>query len=416
MMTDIKLPRLRFPGFIKKWEEKPISQLINVTSGFAFKSDLFSENGNKLVIPKNFTKNGYGFFSKNNSKYTLEKPDEKYICKEGDLLVLLTDLTPSCELLGKPMIILKEDGEVWLNQRIIKITTNKEVEKKFLSNFFLTDTYHKIIKETATGSTVRHSSNKIILGLNVLLPTIGEQQKIANFLTAVDTKIQQLTRKKALLEKYKKGVSQQIFNQKIRFKDDDGNYFPDWEQIKLGDIGQNIIGLTYSPKDIVGGSNGVIVLRSSNIQDDCLDLKDIVRVNVKLNDKLKVQKNDILICTRNGSQRLIGKNVLLNIADSENFTFGAFMSVFRSSINTFISHLFKTDAFKSQVQVNLGARINQITTAHLNNFYFQVPTSVEEQNKIADFLSSIEKKIALVNEQLQETQTFKKGLLQQMFI
>ena len=177
------IPKLRFKEFDGDWEIKKLGDNISIISGFPFKSDLFSESGNKLVIPKNFTKNGYGNFTDKFSKYTIEKVDSKYICTENDLLVLLTDLTQSCELLGKPLTIKKSDGKVLLNQRVIKIDCSNILRKDFLSNFFLTEKYHKIIKKTSSGSTVRHSSNKIIQNIKLSIPSIPEQQKIATFLT-----------------------------------------------------------------------------------------------------------------------------------------------------------------------------------------------------------------------------------------
>ena len=83
------------------------------------------------------------------------------------------------------------------------------------------------------------------------MPILAEQKKIASFLTSVDSKIEKLTRKKELLEEYKKGVMQKLFSQEIRFKDDDGNDYPDWEEKRLGNIGKTFNGLTGKPKKIL---------------------------------------------------------------------------------------------------------------------------------------------------------------------
>ena len=145
-------------------------------------------------------------------------------------------------------------------------------------------------------------------------------------------------------------------------------------------------------------------------QFQTLDQMNAVLVN---NINTFVQPNDILICTRNGSQRLIGKSVIIN--DDEVMTFGAFMSVYRSKYNRFIAYLMQTPWFFEQVQMNLGARINQITTGTLNEFTFDFPC-LEEQTKIANFLSAIDQKIDVVSEQLEQAKLWKKGLLQQMFV
>ena len=249
--------------------------------------------------------------------------------------------------------------------------------------------------------------------IRINAPSKEEQTKIATFLSAVDEKISQLSQKLHLLGQYKQGMMQKLFSQQIRFKADDGSEFGEWESKTLGEVGENIIGLTYSPTDVTNDGSGILVLRSSNIKNGRLDKNDQVRVNKKIKEKIIVQPNDILICTRNGSQRLIGKSVILN--DDEVMTFGAFMSVYRSRSNRFIAYLMQTPWFFEQVQMNLGARINQITTGTLNEFTFDFPC-FEEQTKIADFLSSIDQKIEVVAQQIEQAKLWKKGLLQQMFV
>ena len=104
-----------------------------------------------------------------------------------------------------------------------------------------------------------------------------------------------------------------------------------WEWCRLGEIGLSNIGLTYKPADI--STEGVIVLRSSNIQNNKIDLNDIVRVNVKIeNHNLLVKTGDIIICARNGSKNLVGKCAIINNI-SEEMTFGAFMAIFRTQLN-----------------------------------------------------------------------------------
>jgi type I restriction enzyme S subunit len=207
------MPKLRFPEFRDsgEWRESKLENILELLSGYAFKSEYFSEKGKKLLTPKNFTKDGNANFSKENTKFTTEECDSRYVCKEGDLLLLLTDLTPSCELLGMPIFLKKEDGESLLNQRIVKVIPTKETSIKFLLFFFLTNSYRKRIKNTATGSTVRHSSNKIILGTSLYFPSLPEQQKIADCLTSIDEAIAAQSQMIDLLKLHKKGLMQQLF-------------------------------------------------------------------------------------------------------------------------------------------------------------------------------------------------------------
>ena len=132
----------------------------------------------------------------------------------------------------------------------------------------------------------------------------------------------------------------------------------DWDVKNLGDIGDSIIGLTYTPRDVV--SYGKLVHRSSNIQNNRLSYNDNVYVNKTINENLILRENDILICVRNGSRDLIGKSALIK-GKAVGETFGAFMSVFRSDeYQPFIFYLFLSNLVQRQINQSLGATINQI--------------------------------------------------------
>lgn len=159
-----------------------------------------------------------------------------------------------------------------------------------------------------------------------------------------------------------------------------------WKVTKLKFIGDAIGGLTYAPNNVVDNENeGVLVLRSSNIQNGKLSLKDNVFVNLEISDKLTLKKGDILICSRNGSQHLIGKNICID-ERTEGSTFGAFMMIFRSKYYEFLNQYFNSPIFTSQSGLFLTATINQLTSGTLNNFYIAIPKSIEEQTAIANYL------------------------------
>ena len=183
----------------------------------------------------------------------------------------------------------------------------------------------------------------------------------------------------------------------------------EWEEFSLGEIGDSFIGLTYKPTDTVP-SGGIIVFRSSNIQDGCIDYKDIVRVNKKVRENLITKNGDLLICARNGSSRLIGKNALLHRTDA-NQTFGAFMMVFRSDKNHFVHHLLNTKRYTSQVAENLGARINQITSSDLSSFRFFFPKDDKEMTRIASLFDLLDERIAVQNRLIDRLQPLIKGIM-----
>ena len=140
-----------------------------------------------------------------------------------------------------------------------------------------------------------------------------------------------------------------------------------------------------------------------------MDYKDIVRVNKNVKEKLITKKDDLLVCARNGSARLIGKNAILHEADA-NQTFGAFMMVFRSDKNHFVHQLLNTRRYTSQVSENLGARINQITSSDLSSFEFFFPTENSEMNKIAALLDLLDERIVTQSKIIDKLQTLIKGI------
>lgn len=207
-----KIPKFRFKEFEGNWLKTKLDEHINLLSGYAFQSEYFTDNGKKLLTPKNFTKEGIANFTNENTKYTSEIFNTKYLCNVGDLLLLLTDLTSSCELLGKPIMLKKENGEVLLNQRIAKVIIKGDIKSDFLLHYFLTEIYHNRIKNTASGSTVRHSSNKTILETMLYYPpNLEEQQKIADTLSSLDTLIKEQVEKIEQLKLHKIGLMQGLF-------------------------------------------------------------------------------------------------------------------------------------------------------------------------------------------------------------
>lgn len=187
----------------------------------------------------------------------------------------------------------------------------------------------------------------------------------------------------------------------------------EWKKTTLGEIGETMIGLTYSPKDVVE-NGGTIVFRSSNIQNGMIDYSDLVRVTKPIKERIITKEKDILICARNGSQRLIGKNTLLRESDAGN-TFGAFMMVYRSDDNDIIHPLLSTKQYVSQVAENLGARINQITTSDLNSFEFFLPQESEEKRKIGELFALINERIATQNKIIEDLKKLKSAIIDYTF-
>ena len=202
---------------------------------------------------------------------------------------------------------------------------------------------------------------------------------------------------------------------KLRFKADDGSQFPDWERKCLSDIASFHSGLTYTPDDVVDSENGILVFRSSNIQNGRISYNDNVYVDKELKERNYVKLHDIVVCVRNGSKALVGKNALVTESDL-NATWGAFMTVIRAKQNyEFVHQYLNSTFFKKEMYKDSGtATINQITTAMLNDCKLFV-TSLPEQQKIAEFLSTIDTVIAKQKETVSAWEERKKGVMQKLF-
>lgn len=183
-----------------------------------------------------------------------------------------------------------------------------------------------------------------------------------------------------------------------------------WKSVKLGKLGETLIGLTYDPTSV--SRAGTLVLRSSNIQGGRLSFDDNVYVECAIPDRIRIRDKDILICVRNGSRRLIGKSVLLD-RRVVGQTFGAFMAVFRSDANAYLRYFFQSNDFKRQIDEHLGATINQITNGSLKGFTVLLPDP-SEQAAIADRLSDTDDLIAIWERLVAKKQAIKQGMMQQL--
>lgn len=186
----------------------------------------------------------------------------------------------------------------------------------------------------------------------------------------------------------------------------------EWELQKLNQLGGLVSGLTYSPEDV--RESGLLVLRSSNVQNGQISLDDNVYVTPSIKGANLTRPNDILICVRNGSKTLIGKNALIP-EGMPLCTHGAFMTIFRSPTAKFVFQLFQTDSYQNQVDADLGATINSINGSKFLKYKFCVPKEPEEQQKIADCLSSLDDLITAQNQKVETLKQHKKGLMQQLF-
>lgn len=184
-----------------------------------------------------------------------------------------------------------------------------------------------------------------------------------------------------------------------------------WKEKRLKDVGKCLAGLTYTPKDVTDDS-GLLVLRSSNVQGGKLVFSDNVFVKRDVSVKNYAQNGDILVCVRNGSRDLIGKNAIVT-NDGEGLAHGAFMMLFRSKQNQYLYQLFSSDMYNKQVYRNLGATINSINSSDFYKFRFPFPP-LPEQKAIAALLSTWDEAIEKTERLIQAKEANLKGQIQRI--
>ena len=164
-----------------------------------------------------------------------------------------------------------------------------------------------------------------------------------------------------------------------------------WEVHRLKALGKAIIGLTYSPQDVVDEAEGTLVLRASNISEGRIVYRDNVFVRCSVPDRLVTQMGDILICSRSGSRALIGKSAKIDSLSS-GLTFGVFMTIFRSEHNDYLHNVFNSKLFEYQSGAFLTSTINQLTLGIFNTFKIPWPP-LPEQHAIARYLDHVDRRI-----------------------
>ena len=181
---------------------------------------------------------------------------------------------------------------------------------------------------------------------------------------------------------------------------------------RIDEVAELVKGITYSPEEVCD-KDGIVVLRSSNIKGSTFDLQDIVIISKKVSSEKLVKENDILMCNRNGSARLVGKVALIPKLD-EDMTFGTFMTIVRSQMYKYLFVFFQMEAFRRQIQFQTAVAINQISLPLLAGVTVPIPP-MEVQEQFAAFVEQADKSKLAVQKSLDQLETLKKALMQAYF-
>lgn len=387
------VPKLRFKEFNSDWEKEYLG---NIAIFF---------NNQRIPLSETERQKRQGKFRYYGASGVIDYVDDylfdgEYILIGEDGANILTRSTPLA-------FIVK--GQFWVNNHA-HIFQSKDGNNTFLATYLESLNYERFNSGTAQPKLNLDNLKKV----PVANPTQEEQTKIANFLTAVDEKISQLNEQHQLMIQYKKGVMQKIFSQEIRFKDDNGEEFGEWEEKKLSDIANFRRGSFPQPYGLAKwlDPNGMPFVQVFDVSDN-LKLKNFTKIKISklAQEKSVFVKKGTLIITIQGTIGRVAKMQYDAYVDRTLLIFQSYkIDVNIDFIKYALFLLFELEKEKAD-----GGIIKTITKETLSSFTLQLP-SIKEQAQIANFLDVLDEKINNTFEQLQTVKQWKKGLLQQMLV
>ena len=396
------VPKLRFKEFSGEWEEKKFDEVFSFLQNNTFSRDCLTNEkqdvqnihyGDILVKYNDILEidDKIPYIKKENS---LEKFNSESYLKTGDIVIADTaeDFT-----VGKTIEIYNpEQKKVLSGLHTFSCKTNFDFALGYLGQYLNTEKYHSQLIPLITGIKVSSISKNSIKGTKISFPIIKEQQKIADFLSSVDKKISITEEKLDLFKDYKKGIMQKIFNQELRFKDSKGNDYPKWEEKRLGELCDICTGKKDTQNKIENGRYPFFV-RSQIVE----------RIDSYSYD------GEAILTAGDG----VGAGKVFHYINGK-FDYHQRvykLSDFKNCLGRFIFEKFRKDFIKEVRKYNAKTSVDSIRMEMITNMLISLPC-LEEQQKIADFLSSIDNKIDNLATELEDLKEFKKGLLQQMFV
>jgi len=419
----MKNPTIRFPKFTGEWGEKRFGDIAKFSKGKGLSKSDISETGiNKCIrYGELYTKYNEVIdyvYSKTNLdiyKSIVSEANDVIIPASGETQIDIA--TASCVL---------NSGVVLGGDLNIIRTTNNGV---FLS-YYLNNTRKIDIAKLSQGISVVHLYASQLAPLKLNIPDLPEQQKIAAFLISVDNKLKVLRKKKALLEQYKKGIMQKIFSRELRFKDEQGKDFPEWEEKKLGEVFSFIPTNSFSRENLNYKEGKILNIHYGDIHTKFKTLFDIKKEIIPfLNNNISLKnfkednyckEGDVIIADASEDYADIGKSIELVNLDSKKIIAGLHTLHARPINNKmyigFTGYLLRDWKVRKQIMIIAqGIKVLSISTGRLANISIEIPV-IAEQTKIANFLIAIDKKIEATARQIEKAKEWKKGLLQRMFV
>lgn len=358
---------------------------------------------------------------------TLTNGNEACRLRRGD--IVFADTSEDIEGAGN-CILIDTDDEVYAGYHTLVARPKNQNSGAYLARLFQSAAWRSQIQSRICGIKVFSITRKILKGVSVLTPTEESQRKIVAYLdeksAAIDARVAVLEKKLAAYKRLKTSIINRAVTRgldpKAKLKDSGvewiGKVPAGWDTRRVKDVGSAWNGLTYSPEDVCDEDNGVLVFRSSNIQDGRLDYTDCVYVDCNVANLARVKRGDVLICSRNGSAALVGKNALIETDVSA--AFGAFMLVFRGGREIekrYAHYVFNAQMFESYMGGFATSTIHQLLRSDFLNMEMPYPPPAE-QIAIADYLDAecakIDKMAELVTREIELYKKLKRSLINEV--
>jgi len=413
------VPELRFPEFKSDWKKKNLLSITKYTKGFAFKSKDYKEEGIRIIRVSDL---GVDTIKFNNTQLFIDPAKarnyQKYELIKGNIIITTVGSKPELKesAVGRG-IYVNVDGLGLLNQNLLKFENIEGVNNRFIFSYINTPRYTYFISSISRGNANQSNITvKELLQYRVFLPDLEEQQKIANFLTAIDQRITLLKHKKDALEQYKKGLMQKIFNQEIRFKDEDGNDYPDWEEKRFSDVFDRVTRKNKEDNQnvmTISAQDGLI--NQLEYYNHSVSAKDVTNYFLLKKGEFAYNKSYSKGYPMGAIKKL--KRYKKGVVSSLYICFSAK----NTDSSEFFEHYFESGKFNRQIYriAQEGARNHGLLNMSVVEFFRDlalIVPSIEEQQKIANFLTAIDQSINQLTNQIYQTTKFKKGLLQRMFV
>ena len=423
-------PKLRFKEFDENWKEVTLKNCItSIDSGWSPQCESYPANSSEWGVLKTTSVDWSGFNSSFNKKLPLELTPRKEI-EVKPLDILVTRAGPT-ERVGVVSVVPHSvRSKLMISDKLIRLKSNEENNPLFLGISLSSVKCQNQLQSKTSGlaKSQTNISQKILGEVLLKLPSKEEQTKIASFLSAVDEKISQLTKKHELLSQYKQGMMQKLFSQQLRFKADDGSEFGEWEEVKFSGIFNFHQTNSYS-RALLAEYGEIMNIHYGDIHTKFSMLFDVNKESVPfLNDEVDTSKiakeqflkvGDLVIADASEDYKDIGKSIEVISLNNQKVVAGLHTYIARPVkpfALGFCGYMMQTFPVREQIKkLATGISVLGISKTNLGKVELKVP-SLEEQTKIANFLSAIDQKIEVVVQQIEQAKTWKKGLLQQMFV